>query len=633
MGQLLIVQGEDEREVQSLFQRGLLAFEKLVRLRPQQEFNSGSTAVAKFPKLLKPTSGIVQNSVGPGWVCGAGTWFYDGMAGETALAALLQVSATGERALQSRLEAVDGIFAVALGNPATDELSVITDRVGSLHIYRTRINSCLVLSTSSMVPAALSHPAWDLVSCREFLASGTIFFGQHTLFEGIEKLESATVFKYKNGCLQSQSKYWDPSAVMYDRVKVHGDVEHLASALEDCLAVLSRNFSRPMFDLTGGLDSRALLGAKLHVPGDFETVVNGQDTDPDVQIANRIAREFQLKHRNESPQVQSGGNWWRRAQEALPLCDGEYDLLLYARVLDVHSRLAADADASINGSYGELCGGYCWHLLFPFTGWKRRFNDGKVARARFGYDEELSDLMEYRFPESLGDHFSAVVRHANAGFEARPNTVQMDNHTLAVQVPRWQGRIASATCRLWPCVSPFLWRIPLEVALTTPASDRVRNRMKRRLIEHFSPRLARVPLTDGCPALPLRVNTAYLFLPATRLVSKKVKRIMQPHLAAFGLPVNKAPNPIRMLWEQREIQELLSPGNMATRTLYRPHGLERFLQSSKAEVFAGVRGFGRILTLELLAQALRGFPLDDGDGLHTQRQRLQGALSVRPGDS
>jgi hypothetical protein len=137
--------------------------------------------------------------------------------------------------------------------------------------------------------------------------------------------------------------------------------------------------------------------------------------------------------------------------------------------------------------------------------------------------------------------------------------------------------------------------------------------MKRRLIEHFSPRLARLPLADGCPALPLRATNAHLFLPAARMISDKLKRTAYPHLAALGFPVNQAPNPIQMLWEQPAIRELLSPDNMATRALYRPERLKEFLQSSRSEVFTRARRFGRILTLEMLAQALRGFPPHNGD--------------------
>jgi hypothetical protein len=604
MGQLLIVQGEDERQVQSVFQKGLCAFEKLAKLRPQQELSSGSTAAAKFPKLLKPTSGIIQNSIVPGWITGAGTWFYDGHTGELALAVLLRALVSGNQSLERCLDAADGMFVIASGNPTTNELVVITDRIGILHVYTTRINSCLVLSTSSMVLAALSQPAWDYVSCREFLATGTVFSGQRTLFQGIEKLEQATVFRYRRGCLQSRIKYWDLSAVMYDRAQVQANVEQVAAALEDSLKVVSRSFTRPLFDLTGGMDSRAVLGARLQLPGEFDTVVNGGESDPDVQVANRIAQEFRLRHRREAPRVECVRNWWSKAQESLALCDGEYDVLHYARVLDVHSRLAGEFDATVNGAYGELGRGLYWELLVPFTGWKGHFDQKALALGRYAYVGEIPNLMAHCFQDSLLEHFEEVVQRANVGWEERPNTVKMDNNTLTVYAHRWYGRIASATCRVWPCVSPFLWRGPMEASLSAPPGVRVRNRMHRRLIEHFSPLLARVPLTDGCPALPLRLNTAHLFHPMAGVLYRALKRKIRRAFPTLVPAVPTSPNPIRRLWQETDMGDCLNPATMASRDLYNVPILDRLLSASRAESFPEAKRFGRIVTLELLARAL-----------------------------
>ena len=80
------------------------------------------------------------------------------------------------------------------------------------------------------------------------------------------------------------------------------------------------------------------------------------------------------------------------------------------------------------------------------------------------------------------------------GLGTLPNTTQMDNVYLNMRMQRWQGRIASSTMRIWPCVSPFMWRLPMEAALSAPPSVRLHSRMSRRLIEHFDPRLASLPL-------------------------------------------------------------------------------------------------------------------------------------------
>lgn len=111
---------------------------------------------------------------------------------------------------------------------------------------------------------------------------------------------------------------------------------------------------------------------------------------------------------------------------------------------------------------------------------------------------------------------------------------------------RWQGRIASSTARIWPCLSPFMFREVMDVALSAPPPIRVRNRLTRRLIEHLDPQLSAIPLDDGTPAMPLRLSTAHHFWPLARKYAIKVigKAFKRPAAAI-------APNKIQPLAGRR----------------------------------------------------------------------------------
>jgi hypothetical protein len=604
MGQILVVQGEDPVQAGTVYAKALGLFESLSHLRPDSQATIGSTAVAKFSRLKSETPGIRHSADGRYWICGAGTYFYRGVTGCDGLDLLLGEIPRLEAGDATGLTDLDGIFGLVFGSCSGDDLTVITDRLGSLHLYMATVDSCLVLSTSSMIIAALHRPRWDPVALREFLGTGTIF-EQRTLFAGIEKLEPATQFRFLRGKLRARTLYADLGNAMYDRSSVRGDVPQLAEALEESILTVQKNFRNPVCDLTGGFDSRAILGAILRSGCDFQTVVNGASDLPDVITSKQIAGALGLRHLHQPPRITSATVLWERAKESLALCDGEYEVLLYASVYDVHNRLAEQFDVTINGSNGEICKGYWWELLFPYTGWHGHFDQRRVAAKRFAF-EQVPELLDFSFPNTLTDHFSDVIDRANGRLQDLPNTAKLDNVYLTLRMQRWQGRIASATSRIWPCVSPFMWRKPMEVALSAPPAVRVRNRMTRRLIEHLDPRLAGIPLAQGYPALPLRWNTAHLFWPlVTEIRQKAVQKVRRKilHHAAAGPPI---PTLQSQALKLEEVRDLLNPSRMATRELFRPAELEKILNFSSPNFSTSSRILSRIVTLELLASAIHG---------------------------
>jgi hypothetical protein len=604
MGQLLIVQGGgDPQKVADLYSRAAVSFESLCRLKPSAEFREQSIAVAKFPRLHAPSAGIAWSPTRSHWLCGVGTYFYQDKAAPACMDALLRDLNLEGAVNNACLAGVDGIFGLACGDSAGKDLYIITDPLGSLHLYMAFVDTCVLVSTSSMVLAALMRPKWNPVACREFLGTGTIF-EQRSLFEGIEKLEPASLYRFHDGRLQSRSLHTNLAQYMYDVSRTRGDVPQLAEALTGVIATIGKNFPNPVCDLTGGFDSRAVLGAMMRAGCRFQTVVNGASDLPDVLTSKRIAQEFALPHLHQPPRLTSSSALWERAKASLSLCDGEYEVLLYAGVSDVHSRLAERFDASINGSNGEICKGYWWELLFPFTGWRDHFDSRQVAAKRFAF-EQIPDLVDFTFQDTLVDHFADVIRRANASLEDYPNTAKMDNVYLTLRMQRWQGRIVSASSRIWPCISPFMWRKPMQIALSAPPSVKVRNRMARALIEYFDPRLAAIPLAEGYPALPLRLNTAHLFWPLAVDLSHKVRKKIARKLTRGAPQPPDHPSMHSKVWQEEEVRELLNPDRMLTRDLFRLPALKQVLSGAKGNSPGHTRLLSRILTLELLASTIR----------------------------
>jgi len=295
----------------------------------------------------------------------------------------------------------------------------------------------------------------------------------------------------------------------------------------------------------------------------------------------------------------SAGEWWQASKDALRLCDGEQDVTQYASTIVPHRGSAGVYDASVNGSNGEVCKGYWWELLFPFTRWRSHFDARKIAAGRFVYAGEASGLLAAPYKESLVDSFAGIIERANAGLEGYPNTAKLDNVYLTLRMQRWQGRIASSTMRIWPCVAPFTFRRPMELALSAPPFDRLRNRMSRRLVEHLDPRLAALPLAEGYPASPLRPWNAHRFLlPASRMA-------MEIGGGRLGLRSHRASGGGRPdLWEVEEVRGLLECSSMVSRELYDTNALKTLISEGRKKPIDRAQLMTRILTLEMLARTV-----------------------------
>ena len=435
---------------------------------------------------------------------------------------------------EARLRQLDGWFAIA-GVQADGSVSLITDRLGEFHIYTARKRQCLLISTSSLVLSALTDASWDPAGCRQFLATGVIFEPSRTLFQNVEKLGPAMLYSFSAGRVTSK-KYWDLASVLQRRTDSPGDLTELASALRDAVTTISANFSHSVFDLTGGFDTRGLLGAALQTEHQFDFVVNGSANDPDVLASTRIARDFGLRHRHLWSGFESAAQWWRRAKQSLALVDGEQDILYYAHIYEVHDRLARDFDASVNGNVGEICQGHWWEVCLPFLGSRRGVDARLIASRRVVADGEVPNLLACDFPEHLVDYFTRIVRQENAGLQGQPNVAYMDNIYLALWEQRFYGRTISATSQIWPVISPYAFGSALEAAVSVPWQHRVRRRLSRRLINYQSPKLAALPVAQGGPALPLQLTTAHLFLPLVAEYAPIVLRRL-----ALGLGIQFAP--------------------------------------------------------------------------------------------
>ena len=498
---------------------------------------------------------------------------------------------------------IHGSYLLAAGSMQKNAIALATDPLGIYHVYRRKLGECTLYCTSSLVLALLEKAEWLDDSLAEFLATGTIYENR-SFFEGITKLRPASIHLHRQGSY-SEFTYWDLPALLNES-PTRADVDALSSELVDSVSGIAERYDDPLFDLTGGFDSRAIVGAAMRSGMKcIHTDVTGPPTSRDVSIANLVAKTFGFDHRTLSGGFDDFDAWFTTASDALTFTDGEYDIMEYANVMRVHRQMAPLFSCSVNGSAGEAYRGYWWELLLPLPTRRGGFDARRLASARFITTDIACDLVPDRDHAAMVDHFANVIERTIAPLGEARQTACMDYIYLVMRMQRWQGRIASSTMRIWNCFSPLAFRPLLELGITVRFMDKVNNRLMRRLILNLDRDLARLPLSGGYPATPLDFRTLPLYLPMITEFSKRLGRRMARKLSASPYePPAHLSTDVKDVFVNERSKSLLTPESMASSRLLDEHGLVRFLEHARNEPARYRRHIGRLITLELLVRKI-----------------------------
>ncbi len=578
-----------------LFHNGLIAAREIRGQVPSKAVQNEWGLAAAFPRQNGSGGRIVTDLETGNWLLASGTWFHrDGYSSGAETRLLQRFVEIGAERLAGELE---GFFVLILGHAHTGEIVLLNDIVGSCHCFKRSFADGIVLSGSSLLLASLEECRLDLVACQEFLFTG-IIYEDRTCYQEVRKLGPARIVRFAGEGKKSEERYWRAADLNVESLRGDSAIDTLWGTMGQAARRIHELYGNPICDLTGGYDSRALVATFLGAGVRCSTVVSGAQDSADVRISSALAKKLNLPHIHYEPLRQVS---FERVQACLALTDGEYDLVNYAQIREIHRKLAGQFEVSINGSFGEVARGYWWELLLPRIGARGPLNARKLARLRYAahaFDPSIL-LAEKRL--DLVEHFAGVIERTNSGLTSCPNTFQMDHAYLMMRMQRWQGRIASSTNQIWPCLSPFMFRSVLETMLETRAMLRWRSLMIRKMLARYSPTMAAYRLEHGFPAQPTTWKNFHRFFPLAKYFGEKVA-------GKFGLRKRSRSNQdsadLRLqLWSEEPVKELLRPATMKLCETLDRTALAGFLERSQQKDFAFGDEWARILSLECALRA------------------------------
>ncbi|SJM89089.1 hypothetical protein [Crenothrix polyspora] len=520
-----------------------------------------------------------------------GTWFYGTELACGQEQALL--AHTQNTRFDTILEAMEGVFSIALLDKQTQRIDIAIDPAGSFHVYQVQYGDVMLISDSALTLAAITGAKLSAESVLQFIATGSIY-GQQSLWQHFTKLapaEHLTIHAYNRQI--TRRRYWHFSAIQAEKYTAAEGAAKIIEALIAAAKNIHQHFPNALCDLTGGYDSRATISGFILAGVKVSTTVSGSADSADATVAKRIAEQFSLPHRRVTRKTTCS---YEDLQNALLLTDGEFDVFEYAGIASTHhGHVDAGHDISINGSFGELARGYWWELLFPRIGKKTPLNTQMLAHKRFAalaYNRSI--FTDAVAAIDLVALLAEQTNQHNNTLTSLPNTTQMDHAYFAMRMQRWQGRIASSTNRIWPAVSPFAFRPILQVVLETKANARLRSLVVRTMLANHLPTLGQLPLEHGYPAMPATWRNIHQFTPIIahyhqRITDKLLRRWHKPSTAVTG---DKTQN----ITEDPQLLAILPVPYLCACGLFNAERLQHFMHAANRQ---NSEQWRRLFTLEM----------------------------------
>ncbi len=284
-------------------------------------------------------------------------------------------------------EKLNGSFVILVYDRGSGELLIANDRFGSRPLFYYGDRDKLVFGTQCgpLLEFKEIGREIDTQAMFEFFTFQRVF-EDRTLFRSVKLLDPATVLRFGGGTV-STSKYWSMEYRPDSSLSRREFAEELAATFSQAVRARVAGGEKAGLFLSGGLDSRAVLGALKGVV-DVECITVADLINREVQIANRIAHAAGSRHHYIE---RSEGHYVDIVDEAVRVGGGLF-VYAHAHFIGLFDRVRPICDVVFHGFDPET--------LFRGTNlpWKKFSAGGRTMDLRslkpLHHDDLVDSLLE-----------------------------------------------------------------------------------------------------------------------------------------------------------------------------------------------------------------------------------------------
>lgn len=416
----------------------------------------------------------------------AGTMTVDGHMGHEALARLIAMLADGAIDWQR----VAGQF-VALVRSA-GRTWLFTDFFAAFQLFRSEDDA--VLSTSLLAALdALPRVRFDAQGVYEF-AFNVVPIGDDTVFEELKLLAPGTLLELTEGGARAHPLAKPlpdrtDDRPLAKRLATHRDL--LARTVEDHVRAFGDAIHCP---LSGGLDSRLLLGAFRASGAAPHVYVYGPAASEDVQIARAIAAAegFAVEWIDKEAAPLSPDAFAEQVAENFAGFDA---LPTFGNIFDNGGHLAARNHRHPPG--GLAASGGCGEVYRDFFYMADRPSSADAVARTFFARFVASDATDAFDPHEFVSRIATKLGDAAGSADGRLSRTRVEQLYPRIRCRSLFGREISLESRLGAYFMPFLDHRIVAEALKLPMPLKQAGRFEGALLNSIDPALARHPSTYG----------------------------------------------------------------------------------------------------------------------------------------
>jgi len=412
------------------------------------------------------------------------------------------------------VKSLNGSFVLTIYDLKQRKVIVANDRYGLRPLYYAISGGKLLFA--SEVKAILEDKAFkgelNNEAIVDFFARGPIV-GNKTFFKGIELLPPASVFTY-DGRNISIEEYWDFNYEPDYNLSEDEIVDQLVETLTTAVDVRMRDNLRYGVALSGGLDSRSIVGAmNKDKRRDVVAITFGIKGCDEMKIAEIASRKANMRH--ISVEINPDEVVTPYSEDVVRITDG-MDYIGVGHQLFAYRRVKPYVDVLFDGLEGDVL----LTAVYPVPGVSKAKNDDDLARNIYASHRIFSDDMLARLfnddyyakvkdmpPQSVKSFLSRKIGHPVNKF---------DYFVLQTVVRRFNllGNVVMRS--VLEDITPLFDNNFIDVIIKIPRELRINHRIYRKFLMRLTPELAAIPYNQtmvpaDAPLIAWRLGEMYQY--------------------------------------------------------------------------------------------------------------------------
>lgn len=498
------------------------------------------------------------------------------------------------------LKDLNGPFIFFLWDGFSQELKVVTDRLGRFPAFISVIGNLTVVSTDlhGIFTSGILKPELKEQSVIDFLNIG-FPLGDQSFFKNIERITGGEVLTFSSSGLK-RYRYWEPRFTN----TLH-NCDELVNAFQFCNNRALKKANAPVITLSGGWDSRSTCAAAsaLNVP--IETVTFGVKKSTDVEVASSVAGALNFSNILLEPQHNFFSSFHEWADKVIILSQGHATIDLAFQIY-LYDRMSKQFPAVLDSAGCE-------------------FRRGIRAKRTLLTAKHTGDITRFLLSMySTGIWNNSIIEkdffHAHASITETKLTQWLDSLTCSTYDEKidtffYKELWAHSYAHGYPLQTDFIaCRMPFsdnefyDLFLQSSKDIRWSHKFHRSVINKFAPKLKHIPISYGHCKVPYGESVLY-YLPVIyhKLILNGGSKKGLLWLKSFD---NYRPFRPYNQWYCNELEGYISDmldSSIASTGYFNIHGVRDLLNAQKT----GLRDYSHriniLLTLTHLVQYIKSF--------------------------